>query len=107
MKKKFKNKVKILSDTNIHNQILLEVTYLFKNGIYIKKLKIDQMNLVNVLKKFKNNNFRIEKSHYEKSNIIPEPKNDNFNWKHPEYVNNKLNNFLRKGFQNSYIQKFN
>ena len=107
MKKKFKNKVKILSDTNIHNQILLEVSYLYNNGIYIKKLKIDQINLVNVLKKFKSNNFTIEKSHYEISNIIPEPINEEVNWKHPEYLNNNLNNFLRKGFQNSYTQKFN
>ncbi len=107
MKKNFKNKVKILSDTNIHNQIILEVSYIFKKGIYIKKLKIDQTNLVNVLKKFKNNNFIIEKSVNETSNIITEPSNNEFNWKHPEYVNKNFNNFLRKGYQNSYIQKFN
>ena len=107
MKKNFKNKVKILNDKNIHDQVLLEVSYLYKKGVYIKKLKIDQNNLINVLKKFKKNNFIIEKSHIESSNLLPEPKNNNFNWKHPEYINNNLNNFLRKGFQNSYIQKFN
>ena len=74
MKKNFKNKVKILNDKNIYDQILIEVSYLFKKGIYIKKLKIDQNNLINVLKKFKQNNFIIEKSHIENSNLIQETK---------------------------------
>jgi hypothetical protein len=105
--KKYKNKVKILNETNFNGQVILEVSYLYKKGVYIKNLKIFKENLIHILKKFKKNNFIIEKSYVEKSNLIQESKSDKFNWRHPEYIQNNLNNFVRKGFQDSYTQKFN
>ena len=100
----YKNTVKILDDTNIKNQIHLEVSYIKNNGIQIRELYIERNNLSKIIDNFKNKGFQINKPC---NNNVSELENINSKTFHPEYNNINLQDFKKQGFNNSFKEKFN
>ena len=100
----YKNTVKILDDTNIKNQIHLEVSYIKNNGIQIRELYIDRHNLDKIIDNFQSKGFKIN---HPPENNVSELENINSKTFHPEYNNMNLQDFKKQGFNNSFKEKFN
>ena len=101
--KKYQNTIKILAVSNIKGQVQLEISYLKNNGIQIRKIFIYPVNINSVLSKFSNNNFIISNSETQNvSNLDTLMSNTN----HPEYSVEKMHDFKKQSFNNSFNQKF-